>query len=266
MEMQNLQPLQLIIPSVFLALLVLEVIIARRKRQDVFIVKDCLSNIGMMLFSNTVLKVFTVAWTVWLISLIQPLQLFSLEKDLLTFTLAFVVTDFMYYWYHRLSHESPLLWSMHHTHHSSLAMNFTTAVRLNWVGKFISPLFFLPLIIIGFPVEYVFGSLVLGLLYQLFLHTEFLPRMGWFEGKLLNTPSAHRVHHGVNPLYIDKNYAAVFIVWDRMFGSYQAETEKVQYGTTDGFIGYNPLSIQFGAMIRYGKRRLARLNGSTQSA
>ena len=89
--------------------------------------------------------------------------------------------------------------------------------------------------------------------------------MGWFEGKLLNTPSAHRVHHVVNPLYIDKNYAGVFIIWDRMFGSYQAETEKVQYGTTDGFIGYNPLSIQFGAMIRYGKRRLSGLNGSTQS-
>ena len=256
METQDLQPLQLIILGILLAI---EIIVARIKQQDVFIVKDSLSNIGMMVFSNTVLKTFTIAWTLWLVTLIAPMQLFSTEKGLLTFVLAFVATDFVYYWYHRLSHESPLLWSIHHTHHSSQAMNFTTAFRLNWVGKFVGPLFFLPLIIIGLPAEYVFGSLALGLLYQLFLHTEFLPRMGWFEGKLLNTPSAHRVHHGVNPLYIDKNYAGVFIVWDRLFGSYQAETETVQYGTTDGFIGYNPLSIQFGAMVRYGKRRLARL-------
>ena len=263
METQDLKSLQLVIPGILLAI---EIIVARIKQQNVFIVKDSLSNIGMMVFSNTVLRTFTIAWTLWLVTLIAPMQLFSPEKGLLTFALAFVATDFVYYWYHRLSHESPLLWSIHHTHHSSQAMNFTTAFRLNWVGKFVGPLFFLPLIIIGLPAEYVFGSLALGLFYQLFLHTEFLPRMGWFEGKLLNTPSAHRVHHGVNPLYIDKNYAGVFIIWDRMFGSYQAETETVQYGTTDGFIGYNPLSIQFGAMIRYGKRRLSGLNGSTQSA
>ena len=262
MEMQNLQ---LIVPGIFLILLVIEIIVARKQQRDVFIVKDSLSNIGIMIFSNTVLKTATLAWTVWLITFIMPMQLFSPEKSLLTFAIAFAATDFVYYWYHRLSHETPFLWSMHHTHHSSQAMNFTTAVRLNWVGKFIGPLFYLPLIIIGLPAEYVFGSLVLGLLYQLFLHTEFLPRMGWFEGKLLNTASAHRVHHGCNPIYIDKNYSGVFIFWDRMFGTYQAETEQVQYGTTDGFIGYNPLSIQFGAMIRYGKRRIAQLNRVIQS-
>ena len=91
----------------------------------------------------------------------------------------------------------------------------------------------------------------MGLLYQLFLHTEAIGRLGRFEGKLLNTPSAHRVHHGRNRQYIDKNYAGVFIVWDRLFGTYEPEVERVQYGVTTGFVGHNPLVVQFQPLWKY---------------
>lgn len=246
--------IQFLAIGIFLSLLLMEILIARHKQRKVFDVKDSVSNVGMMIFSNTMLHSVTLAWLAWLLALVTPWQLFSFNTSILTFVITFIATDFVYYWYHRVSHETRFLWTLHHTHHSSLVMNFTTAVRLNWVGKFVSPVFFLPLVLLGLPAEYVFGSLFLGLLYQLFLHTEFVPRLGWFEGKLLNTPSAHRVHHGSNPLYIDKNYAAVFIVWDRLFGTYQAEVEPVKYGTTDGFIGYNPLAIQFSPLIKYCQR------------
>ncbi|MEL6188710.1 MAG: sterol desaturase family protein, partial [Myxococcota bacterium] len=127
----------------------------------------------------------------------------------------------------------------------------TTALRLNWVAKFVTPLFFAPLVWLGFSPTVVAGSLGVGLLYQFFLHTESVGRLGVFEGKLLNTPSAHRVHHGSNPAYIDKNYGGVFIVWDRLFGTYQPEVEDVRYGVTTGFLGHNPLTAQFRPLYNY---------------
>lgn len=94
-------------------------------------------------------------------------------------------------------------------------------------------------------------SLAGGLLFQFFLHTESVGKLGRLEGKLFNTPSAHRVHHGSNPEYIDKNYAAVFIVWDRLFGTYQPEHAPVRYGVTSGFMGHNPIKAQFSPLVRF---------------
>ena len=97
-------------------------------------------------------------------------------------------------------------------------------------------------------------SLALGLFYQFFLHTEAVGRLGWLEGKLLNTPSAHRVHHGSNSAYIDRNYVGALIVWDRLFGTYAPETEKVRYGVTTGFVGHNPFVVQFAPAWKYLRR------------
>ena len=177
------------------------------------------------------------------------------------FLITFVMVDFAYYGYHRASHEFRWLWSMHHTHHSSPWYNFSTAIRLNWIAKFVNPLFFAPLILVGFSAEAVASSLSLGLLYQLFLHTEAIPPLGRFEGLLLNTPSAHRVHHGSNPRYIDQNYAGVFIVWDRLFGTYEPESQRVRYGVTTGFMGHNPFVIQFAPLLSLLRGRLRRETG-----
>jgi sterol desaturase/sphingolipid hydroxylase (fatty acid hydroxylase superfamily) len=218
--------------------------------RDVYNPRESLSNLGMAVVNN-LQKPITLGWNFFIMSLIEPLQAFRLPDTGWAFLATFVIADFAYYWYHRLSHEVPLLWTMHHTHHSSPWMNFTTAVRLNWIAKFVSPLYFAPLILLGLSPEFLATSLALGLLFQFFLHTEAVGRLGRFEGKFLNTPSAHRVHHGSNTQYIDKNYAGVFIIWDRLFGTYVPEVEPVKYGVTTGFVGHNPLVAQFKPLAQY---------------
>ena len=242
------------IPQVFaafaLVLVLMEVTWSRVMARRVYNVRESLSNFSMALV-NSALKPLTLAWTFFVASLVEPLQITQLPKTGWAFLATFVIADLAFYWYHRLSHEIPVLWTMHHTHHSSPWMNFTTAMRLNWIAKFVSPLFYMPLVVLGVSPEFLGASLALGLMFQFLLHTEAVGRLGWFEGKLLNTPSAHRVHHGSNTKYIDRNYAGVFIVWDRIFGTYQPEEEPVRYGVTTGFVGYNPLVVQLQPIWKY---------------
>jgi sterol desaturase/sphingolipid hydroxylase (fatty acid hydroxylase superfamily) len=242
-------------PVLFLAVFPLLALLAeyawsRFGDREVYKLGDTLGNFSIMLGSN-LLRPLALPWSLLILSLFEPLQLFRLPESGWAFLVTFLVTDFSYYWYHRLSHELPLLWTMHHTHHSSPWMNLTTAVRLNWIAKFVAPLFFAPLVLLGLPPLYVGLSLILGLLFQYPLHTRSIGRFGRFEGKLLNTPSAHRVHHGSNRQYIDKNYAGVLIIWDRLFGTYEPEDEPVRYGVTSGFVGHNPLVVQFQPLWKY---------------
>lgn len=123
-------------------------------------------------------------------------------------------------------------------------MNLTAAYRLNWFSALISPLFFVPLALLGLPADFIVVSYALNLLYQFFLHTEVIHSMGVLEG-IIDTPSAHRVHHGSNALYLDKNFGGVFMWWDRLFHTYQPETEKVQYGIPGNMITYNPFKLVF---------------------
>lgn len=242
--------LAIVFPGIVLSLIILEVLWSHRRRLGLYNLKESLCNVAIAAVNN-LQKPLTLAWTYLVLSLFEPLQIFRLPDTGLVFLATFVVADFAYYWYHRLSHEVPVLWTMHHTHHSSPWMNFTTAARLNWIAKFVSPLFYAPLILLGFNPTFLAAAITLGLLYQFFLHTEAVGKLGWFEGKFLNTPSAHRVHHGSNAQYIDKNYAGVFVIWDRLFGSYEPECEKVHYGVTSGFISHNPLVVQFRPLWHY---------------
>ena len=220
------------------------------RKRGVYNLRDSLSNVAIAV-ANNLIRPLSLAWKYLVFSLIEPFQVYALPLTAWAFVLTFVITDCVYYWYHRLSHVVPVMWTMHHTHHSSPWMNLTTAVRLNWVANFVSPLFFAPFILLGVSPEWMTLSLALGLFYQFFLHTEAVPPLGWFEGKLLNTPSAHRVHHGSNSAYIDRNYAGALIVWDRLFGTYQAEVEPVRYGVTTGFVGHNPLVIQLAPLWKF---------------
>ena len=247
-----------ILITVVLAVFVLaEAAWARLVRPGVYHLRESLANLAILVVSNLI-KPLTVAWSLLILSLLEPLQMFRLPDTAWTIGLTFVAADFAYYWYHRLSHEWPPLWALHHTHHSSPWMNLTTAFRLNWLGKFVTPMFFIPLVLLGMSPAVLAGSLAVILLFQFFLHTEAIGRLGCFEGKLLNTPSAHRVHHGSNPRYIDRNYAGVFIVWDRWLGSYTPEVEPVRYGVTSGFVGHNPLAIQFRPLWQYTRGQLRR--------
>lgn len=245
--MDSIRPLLF---GILLLIVALEIGWSIYKNKGVYNLKESLGNLGILI-GNNILKPVSLAWKYLVFSLVEPYQLFSLPISLGTIVLTFLAAEFAYYWYHRLSHTIPFLWAIHHTHHSSPWMNLTTAVRLNWLGNFVSPIFFLPFILIGFSPELMIASLALGLFYQFFLHTEVIGKLGWFEGKFLNTPSAHRVHHGSNEEYIDKNYGAVLIIWDRLFGTYVPETEKVKYGVTTGFIGHNPLKVIFVPFIQF---------------
>ena len=236
---------------ILLAVLV-EIIWSKIKKKGVYNLKESLGNLGIMI-GNNLLKPLSLTWKLLVFSWVEPFQFFDIPTNLYTIILTFFAAEFAYYWYHRWSHEIPLLWTLHHTHHSSPWMNLTTAVRLNWLGNFVSPIIFLPFILLGFSPEVMAGSLAVGLFYQFFLHTEAIDKLGFFEGWLLNTPSAHRVHHGSNKKYIDKNYGGMLIIYDRLFGTYEPETEKVKYGVTTGFLSHNPIKLNFTPLFEYLK-------------
>ncbi|MGY4103162.1 sterol desaturase family protein [Nocardia sp. R16R-3T] len=169
--------------------------------------------------------------------------------------LGLVVTDLCYYWAHRADHRVRLLWTAHSVHHSSQYFNLSTAIRLPWVhpaASIVRGFAWVPAALLGLPAWMIFLLQTIGLLYQFPIHTQrirTLPRPIEF---LFNTPAHHRIHHGSNQPYIDKNYGGVFIVWDRLFGSFAAETEPIRYGLTKNIDTDNPLRVNYhelGALI-----------------
>jgi sterol desaturase/sphingolipid hydroxylase (fatty acid hydroxylase superfamily) len=156
----------------------------------------------------------------------------------------FVGWDFLYYWEHRASHRIRILWAAHINHHSSQKFNFSTALRQPWTAIGTLP-FGLPLVLIGFSPAAVFTAQSANLLYQFWIHTERIDKMWKPIEAVMNTPSHHRVHHGSNRRYLDRNFAGVFIVWDRLFKTFTPETERVIYGLTANIDTYNPLRVAF---------------------
>ncbi len=156
--------------------------------------------------------------------------------------LLFFIDDFAYYVFHRVSHESRLFWNFHVVHHSSEHYNLSVAVRQSWFGGIVHWIFYAPIMLLGFA-PWMFAIMHgFNLIYQFWIHTGFVKTLGWFE-YIFNTPSHHRVHHAVNEAYLDKNYAGVLIIWDRIFGSFAQETETPRYGITKPLRSYNPLWI-----------------------
>ncbi|EIK94467.1 membrane protein [Pseudomonas sp. M47T1] len=172
--------------------------------------------------------------------------------------LAFVAYDFCYYWLHRLGHERNILWAAHSVHHQSEDYNLSTALRQTSTGFIFAWLFYLPLAVLGVPPLVFVSVAALNLLYQFWVHTRHVPKLGWLEWIFI-TPSNHRVHHAQNPLYMDRNYGGVFIVWDRLFGTFQEEDERepVIFGVTTPLRSWNPLwaNVQFYAQLWSDARR-----------
>lgn len=164
----------------------------------------------------------------------------------------FVLMDFCYYWMHRWDHKIRLLWTMHSVHHSSEEYDFTTALRLFWLLSLTQWLFYVPLILLGFSPIQVVICMSLQPFYGLWLHTEKVGRIPVFE-ELFNTPSFHRVHHGTNRQYLDKNFAGILVIWDKMFGSYAPEVEKVNYGLTVAIKTQNPIKVGFHEFFALGR-------------
>jgi len=169
-----------------------------------------------------------------------------------TWVLLFVADDFAYYWYHRLSHTVRVLWGSHVVHHSSQYYNLSTALRQPWVPM-TSFAFWIPLALLGFPVWMIVLQQAISLTYQFFIHTERIDRLPRLVEFVMNTPSHHRAHHGSNDIYLDKNYGGILIVWDRLFRTFELETERVRYGLTKNIDTYNPLRVashEYAAMLK----------------
>ncbi|MFV0596571.1 sterol desaturase family protein [Shewanella sp.] len=172
-------------------------------------------------------------------------KLFDIQMGPLSFVLLMIAQDFCYYWFHRASHRVRWMWAAHVVHHSSENMNFSTAFRQSLMYPFAGMwLFWLPLVIIGFDPNWVVFVVLLNLGLQFFVHTQAVRKLGPLEW-LFNTPSHHRVHHGRNPQYIDKNYAGILIIWDKLFGTFVPEEETVIYGITKPVNSFNPLKVTF---------------------
>lgn len=230
--------------------LLIEIIWSQVRKKQVFNTRESLANLGIFI-GNTVLKPISISWKYLVLGWVESFQFFSIPTHASTIVLTFLVTELGFYWYHRWSHEIPLLWTFHHTHHSGMKMNLSTAVRLNWIGTFLSPLIYIPFVLLGFSADLIIVCLLVSLFFQYFLHTEAVGKLSFLEGLFLNTPSAHRVHHASNEKYIDKNYGGMLIIFDRIFGTYETETEKVRYGVTTGFYSNNPLKLNFQPILDF---------------
>ena len=172
-------------------------------------------------------------------------RLFDIEVSITSFLVLMVLQDFSYYWFHRCSHRVRYMWASHVVHHSSENMNFSTAFRQSLMYPITGMwVFWLPLVIIGFPPNMVVFVVLLNLALQFFVHTQAVRSLGPLEW-VFNTPSHHRVHHGQNSQYIDKNYAGVLIIWDKLFSTFEAEKDVVRYGITKPVNSFNPIRVTF---------------------
>jgi sterol desaturase/sphingolipid hydroxylase (fatty acid hydroxylase superfamily) len=185
-------------------------------------------------------KLVAVAMMVW----VYQHRLVTLPNAWWTWLALLFAEDLCYYAYHRSHHEIRFFWAAHVNHHSSQHYNLSTALRQSWTTPLTGPWFWLVLPLLGFAPWMVLTQQAISLLYQYWIHTESIRSLGWLEA-VMNTPSHHRVHHGANTRYLDRNHAGIFIIWDRLFGSFEPETEAVRYGLTTNLTSHNPVHIAF---------------------
>jgi alkylglycerol monooxygenase len=201
-------------------------------------------------WTNIFLGFMSVVWgglfglfTIYIYLFAYELAPFKFPDDAWwSWVILFFVDDLAYYIFHRVSHESRLFWNFHVVHHSSEQYNLSVAVRQSWFSGIVHWIFYAPVMLLGFApwmFAVMHGS---NLIYQFWIHTKLVGKLGWFE-HIFNTPSHHRVHHGVNDIYLDRNYAGVLIVWDKLFGSFVPETEEPRYGIVKPIKSYDPLWI-----------------------
>lgn len=227
--------------------MLLEAILIQHSRKSTFSWKESLTSLGIAIghrIANTVFGAISIA----AFSFVWQRRLLTVPLDRgWAILLLFLGLEFFYYWYHRTAHEIRWLWATHAVHHSARYLNLSAAYRLGWTGWLSGNfLFFIPLCWLGFHPIAVATGLGLNLMYQFWIHTELIPKLGWLEW-IFNTPSHHRVHHASNREYIDRNYGGVLIIFDRLFGTFTAEQPNRRhiYGLTHPIRSYNPATIAF---------------------
>lgn len=209
--------------------------------------KESLTNITMSLMGRTLRALFTGKIVLAVLLAVSPFAFFHIPVTLGSFLLTIFVTDFVYYWEHRLSHSIRYFWIYHTVHHSSEQFNLSTAIRFPWFGQVSHAAFYVPLVLLGFDPIALIAAISLGLFYQFWVHTQNVGSLGVLD-LIFNTPANHRVHHAVNPQYIDKNFGGIFIWWDILFNTYESEGEKVRYGVTKPIKSNNPFVVNLYEM------------------
>lgn len=233
----------LAIPA-FLFLMAVEMVYAAAQGQALYRFPDTVNNLSCGIAQEVgqiFLKALTLAGYVYVY---QHYALLEIRSGIASWLSVLVGVDFLYYWFHRCSHRVALFWAFHVVHHQSEEYNLSVALRQSALGGLVGWVFYLPLALVGFPPEMFAASYAANLLYQFWIHTRAIRTMGPLEG-VLNTPSHHRVHHGRNPKYLDKNYAGALIVWDRWFGTFEKEEEEPTYGIVKPLRSWNPLWANF---------------------
>ncbi|QJQ06016.1 sterol desaturase family protein [Undibacterium piscinae] len=228
---------------VFFLLIAIEFMVAVRRQQHRYQINDAINSLSLGVMSQITgvfLKVLSVGVYAWVF---QHAALFNLPEDSSWIWLSgLLLYDFLYYWLHRMGHETNLLWAAHVVHHQSEAYNLTTALRQTSSGALFGWVFYLPLALIGYPVQVFIAIALIDLLYQFWIHTQQIGKLGWFD-RVFVSPSNHRAHHAVNDLYLDKNYGGILILWDRLFGTFieEQDAHPVVFGTRSPLRSWNPL-------------------------
>ncbi len=229
----------------FVGLILLEMYLGYREKRNIHKdIKDSFASVSMGIGSLIIdIGVKTVAFGVMMF--LYQFRIFDLGPTLwYAWVLLFFADDFSFYWHHRLSHQVRVLWAAHVNHHSSVNYNLAVALRQSWTELFYKFTFWMWLPIVGFHPIMILTMMSFSLIYQFWVHTETIGKLGPLEW-ILNTPSHHRVHHASNTRYLDRNHAGTLIIWDRLFGTFEPESEKVKYGLTTNIHTYNLLEIAF---------------------
>ncbi|PWK19740.1 sterol desaturase family protein [Xanthomarina spongicola] len=231
----------------FILSMLLELYVSTKQHIKTYEIKDAFTSIVMGL-GNVFLGFLSKGLVLLaLFYVYENFRFFTIPVAWWSFVLLLFADDLSYYWFHRISHECRFFWASHVVHHSSQHYNLSTALRQTWSGSFTSFIFWLWLPLLGFHPAMILLQMSISLLYQFWIHTETINKLPkWFEA-VMNTPSHHRVHHGSNPIYLDRNHAGIFIIWDKLFGTFQAELkeEKVVYGLVTNIHTFNPIKVAF---------------------
>ena len=228
----------------FIVLMALEIVWARKNpERRGYELRDTRASLSMGILNvgfSAAAKLLSIPFFAWVYSH----RLVDIGTQWWAWLVLLVAEDFCYYWFHRSHHEVRLLWAAHVNHHSSEHYNLSTALRQALLTPLTGPIFWAPLALLGYPPWMILTAQAWSLLYQFWLHTESIDRIGPLEW-ILNSPSHHRVHHGKNVRYLDRNHGGIFIVWDRLFGTFEVESEPVIYGLTKDIKTFNLIQIGF---------------------
>lgn len=231
---------------IVVSMIIIETVYSKVHDLSVYKLNDTMAGLGLLL-GNILVNLATKGSILFFYFYLYDFRIFTINdifSSAAVWVLTFVAIDFVFYWYHRFSHRVRFMWAVHMNHHSSEEMNFTVALRQAWFGPITKVPFFFVLPLIGFDPLITALAGAAATLWGVTGHTQIIKTLGPLE-YIFVTPSSHRVHHGSNPEYIDKNYGNMFIVWDRIFGTFAKEKNKVIFGITENVKTFNPIKITF---------------------